>query len=51
MTLYEVMEQIRNPVERKPTPEELVLIRMIEQLTNAVRNGVVGQGTGIEGGL
>lgn len=38
MTLYEVSQLIRNPVEREPTPEELVLIRMIEQLHNAVKN-------------
>ena len=38
MTLYEVSQLIRNPVERKPTPEELVLIRMMEQLNNAVKN-------------
>ena len=38
MTLYEVMQQIRNPVEKAPTPEQLVLMKLMEQLSNAVRN-------------
>ena len=38
MTLYEMSELIRHPVERQPTPEELMLIRMMEQLSNAVKN-------------
>jgi hypothetical protein len=38
MTLYEMSELVRHPVERKPTPEELMLIRMMEQLSNAVKN-------------
>ena len=38
MTLFEMSELIRHPVERTPTPEELMLIRMMEQLSNAVKN-------------
>lgn len=38
MTLYEVMQQIRNPIEKAPTPEQLMLMRMMEQLSNAVKN-------------
>jgi hypothetical protein len=43
MTLYELSELIRNPVQRKPTPEERMLIRMIEKLTNAIKSTVVGK--------
>jgi hypothetical protein len=38
MTLFEMSELIRQPIEREPTPEELMLIRMMEQLSNAVKN-------------
>ena len=38
MTLFEVSELIRKPVEREPTPEERILISMMEQLSNAVKN-------------
>ena len=43
MTLHDIAELIRNPIQRKPTPEELVLIRMIEKLTNAIKSTVVGK--------
>ena len=43
MTLHDIAERIRNPIQRKPTPEELVLIRMIEKLTNALKSTVVGK--------
>jgi hypothetical protein len=43
MTLHDIAERIRNPVQRKPTPEELMLIRMIEKLVNAVKSTAVGR--------
>ena len=43
MTLYDIAERIRNPIQRKPTPEELTLIRMIEKLTHAIKSTVVGK--------
>lgn len=50
MTLHDIAESIRQPQQRTPTPEELMLIRMIEQLTNAIKSTAVGEGTGISGG-
>lgn len=47
MTLHDIAELIRHPQSRTPTPEELMLIRMIEQLTNAIKSTAVGEGTGI----
>lgn len=38
MTLYELMEQVRKPVEKAPTAEQLVLMKLMEQLSNAIRN-------------
>jgi hypothetical protein len=43
MTLHDIAERIRNPVPTKPTPEELMLIRMIEKLVNAMKSTVVGR--------
>jgi hypothetical protein len=38
MTLYELMEQVRKPVEKAPTAEQLMLMKLMEQLSNAIRN-------------
>jgi hypothetical protein len=44
MTLFEVSEIIRRPVEREPTPEERILISMMEKLSNAIKNIATNEG-------